>query len=200
MASRAPVAWDASSRSGSWTASRSWTCGRWISAVSGRSTGRARTPWPAPPRTMRPTTTSTTPTRNGSRRGRCASPLPISDWSSWAAPLARNPAGSARTGSSRTRLPGTSRSARGAGPGSTGPPPSAPSPSPPGTPRPSTTRRASPRSRSAGPGRSPSFSTCATTRSTARSAASPTPRCSTGAAESSATSPSPASRRIGSSS
>jgi 4-methylaminobutanoate oxidase (formaldehyde-forming) len=40
---------------------------------------------------------------------------------------ARNRAGSARTGSSRTRLPATSPSARGAGPGSCGRPRSAPS-------------------------------------------------------------------------
>ncbi len=149
----------------------------------------APTPSPARSRTTPPTTTSTTPTRSGSRRGRCASPRPTGGWPSWAAPSARSRAGSAQTGSSRTPRPAMSRSARVAGPGSTGRQPSAPSRSRPATPRRSSTRRASPRSRSAGPARSHSSSACATTRWTARSAASPTPRCSTGVAGSSATSP-----------
>ena len=53
----------------------------------------------------------------------------------------------------------------------------------------SSTRRASPRSRSAGRARSPSCSGCARTTWIGRWAGSPTPRCSTGAAGSSATSP-----------
>ena len=54
------------------TATRAWTCGRWTSAGSARTTARRRTRSRASSRTTRPTTTSGTPARSGWRVGRCA--------------------------------------------------------------------------------------------------------------------------------
>ena len=103
---------------------------------------------------------------------------------------ARSPAGSARTGSSRTRPPATSRCVRAAGPGSSGRRRSARSTRRAARPRRSSTSRPSRRStcRATAPPRSSSGS--ARTGSRVRSDASRTRRCSTRAAGSSATSPS----------
>ena len=104
---------------------------------------------------------------------------------------ARSRAGSARTGSSRTPPLGDDGLRPRGWAGSTGRRRSAPRRSPPGRRRACSTSRASPRSRSPGPARRRSSSACAPTTSTGPSARSSTPRCSTGAAGSSATSPSP---------
>ena len=64
-------------------------------------------PGPERSRSTRPTTTSTTPTRSAAPAGRCACRRPTDGWSSWVRPSARSPAGSGRTGSSRTRRPAT---------------------------------------------------------------------------------------------
>ena len=56
-----------------------------------------------PSRTTRRTTTSTTRTRSAGPGGRCACRPPTRGWSRSAPSSARSPAGSARTGSSRTR-------------------------------------------------------------------------------------------------
>ena len=102
---------------------------------------------------------------------------------------ARSPAGSARTGSRRTRQRATSGFARAAGPVATGRRRSARRRWRRGWPPGSSTSPASARSRSPDPARPRSSSACAPTTSTARSERSSTPRCSTGAAGSSATSP-----------
>ena len=87
-----------------------------------------------------------------------------------ARPSARSPAGSARTGSSRTPPPATRRFGRAAGPASTGRRRSAPRRSRRGRRPACSTRRGSPRSRSSGRARSRSCSGCARTTSTCRSA------------------------------
>ena len=112
----------------------------------------------------------------------------------------RSPAGSARTGSSRTRPTATSRCGRAAGRDGSGAPPSEPSTAPRARRRPSSTRRASPRSRSRAPAPPTSSSTSATTASRATWARSRTRRCSTSGAGPNATSPSPASARSASAS
>ena len=104
---------------------------------------------------------------------------------------ARSQAGSGSTGTRPTRPTGTSRCARAAGRDATGRRRSAPSTAPPASAWPSSTSRRSRRWRSRGAARRSWSSGSATTASPARSARSPTRRCSTGAAASSATSPSP---------
>ena len=56
-----PAVWAGRWRTGSWTASRRSTCGRWTSAASARTTARRPTRWRARSRTTPPTTTSTIP-------------------------------------------------------------------------------------------------------------------------------------------
>ncbi len=94
-----------------------------------------------------------------------------------AQPSARSPAGSGRTGSSRTPPPATSRCAREAGPAGSGRRRSARSTARRARPPRSSTRRASRRSRSPAKAPPTSSSASATTRSPATSARSPTPRC-----------------------
>ena len=72
-----------------------------------RRTGTTRSP--ARSRSTRRTTTSSTRGRSARRAGRCTSPPPTRGFRSSARPSARNPAGSGRTGSSRTQRPATSR-------------------------------------------------------------------------------------------
>ena len=93
-----------------------------------------------------------------------------------APPSARSRAGSARTGSSRTRPAATSRCGRAAGPAGSGRPRSAPSTSPAARRRRSSTRPRSRRSRSRARAPPPSSSRCARTASRATSARSPTPQ------------------------
>ena len=104
---------------------------------------------------------------------------------------ARSRAGSGSTGTSRTPPRATSRFGREAGRASTGRPRSAPSIGRRAKRRRSSTRARSRSSRSRARRPRSCWSGCATTASPARSASSPTRRCSTGAAGSSATSPSP---------
>ena len=59
--------------SGSSTASRSWTSGRWTSGDSAPSTGARHSRSPGRPRSTRPTTTSTTRTRSARRAARSGS-------------------------------------------------------------------------------------------------------------------------------
>ena len=87
----------------------------------------ASTPSRARRRSTRRTTTSSTPGTSARRDGRCASRPPTRASRSSARPSARSPAGSGRTGSSRTRRAVTSRFVRAAGQGSSGHPRSAPS-------------------------------------------------------------------------
>ena len=106
-----------------------------------------------------------------------SSPPPTRGSRSSAQSSARSPAGSGRTGSSRTKRPGTSPSGPAAGPGASGRPRWEPSTGRRERPRPSSTRRPSPRSRSPEPGPPSSSSASATTRSPATSAPSHTRRC-----------------------
>ena len=103
-------------------------------------------------------------------------------------------AGSASTGTSQTPPRATSRCARAAGRACTGRRRSAPSTARRASARGCSTSPRSPSSRSPGRARRTSWNRCATTASRARWARSPTRRCSTRAAASSATSRSRASR------
>ena len=73
------------------------------------------TRWLARSRTTRPTTTSTTRTRNAGPAGRCEPHRPTTSWRGSAPRLARSPAGNARTGSSRMRRRATRPPAEGLG-------------------------------------------------------------------------------------
>ena len=106
-ASRARAGSAARWRRGSSMASPSSTSGRWTSAGSGRPIEARATRWRARSRTTRPTTTSTTRTRSARPGGRCGWRRRIRSSRGWARPSARSPAGSARTGSSRTPPPAT---------------------------------------------------------------------------------------------
>ncbi len=177
-------------------ASRRSTCGRWTSAASGRTTARPPTRSSAPGRSTRPTTTSATPATSARPAGRCAPPAPTPGTPSTARRSARSPAGSASTGTSPTPPAATSRCARAAGRGCTGRRRSAPS-----TAR--TRERAGLFDESsfaklevAGPGAAGFLEAALRQPRRARGRArSPTRRCSTAAAGSSATSPSRGSRR-----
>jgi hypothetical protein len=134
-------------------------------------------PSPARARSTRPTTTSSTPGTSGAPAGRCASRPRTSGCGGSARRSARNPAGSARTGSSRMRPTATSRCGRAAGPVSSGRRRSAPSTGPAARRRRSSTRPRSRRSSSAARGPRASSSGFATTGSPATWAASRTRRC-----------------------
>ena len=129
-------------------------------AVRRRSTGgRASGRSPGRPRSTRPTTTSTTRTRSARPAGRCGPRRRTSGSRPSARSSARSPAGSGRTGSSRTPTtrasaagPRSRPSGRAAGPASTGARRSRPRRSRRGRPSRSSTRRASRRSRSSGRG------------------------------------------------
>ncbi len=110
-------------------------------------------------RCTRRTTTSSTPGTSARRDARCASRRRTGGCRSWVRRSARSRAGSARTGSSRTRREVTSPCGRGAGPGSSGLRRSAPS-----------TSRAVSRQRSSTRARSPRFSCQATAQPTSSSA------------------------------
>ena len=91
----APAAWARRWPSGSWPASRRWTCGRWTSGASARTTARRATRSSARARSTRPTTTSSTPATSA-QAGR---PLRVSSAYALAPrrtarPSARSPAGS----------------------------------------------------------------------------------------------------------
>ena len=187
MASPARAASGARSRPGSSMASPSSTSGRWTSGGSGRPIEAAATRWRGRSRTTRPITTSTTRTRSARPGARCGWRRPIRSSRGSARRSARSPAGSARTGSSRTPPPATRVSDPEAGRANTGRRRSAPRRSPLGRRPACSTRHRSPRSRSPGRARSRSCSRCARTTWTCRSAGSPTPSCSTGGAASSAT-------------
>ena len=139
---------------------------------------------------MRPTTTSAIRATSARRAGRCGPRARTRGTQSTARPSARSPAGSGSTGMSPTRPPATSRCARAAGPGMHWSPAI-------GAEHLATRERAGLFDESsfakleiAGPGAAAFLEGSATTASPARSARSPTRRCSTGAAGSSATSPS----------
>ena len=175
-------------RRGSSMASPSSTSGRWTSGGSGRPIEARATRWRDRSRTTRPTTTSTTPTRNASPGGRCGWRRPTRSSRASVRRSARSRAGSARTGSTRMPRPATRGSDPEAGRANTGRRRSEPRrwrrvgrPA-------CSTRRRSPRSRSSGRGPSRSSRRCAPTTSTCRSGGSPTRNCSTRAVGSSATS------------
>ena len=107
---------------------------------------------PAPGRSTRRTTTSSTRGTSGRPGGRCASRRPTRGSTSSAPSSARSRAGSARTGSSRTRRWATSRSGRAAGRGSSGRRRSVPSTVPAASRPPCSTSRRSRSSRSWGQG------------------------------------------------
>ena len=156
------------------------------------------TPTPGSRRPTRPTTTSATRTTSAARGGRCASLPQPPGIASTRRRSARSRVGSGSTGTSRTP-----RGRRVAAPAGLGRPAlvrrrSAPSTRPRGRAWRSSTRPRSRRWRSRGPGRPSSSSACATTGWPASRRRSPTRRCSTAAAGSSATSPSRASPRIAS--
>ncbi len=182
---------------GSSTASPSSTSGRWTSAGSGRSLPLARRYTLA--RTIENYATYydihyPNEERQAGRPLRTVADLRRA-WPSSARPSARSPAGSARTGSSRTRRRRRrGDSGRAAGRASTGRRRSAPRRSRPGRPPALFDETSFAKIEVAGPG------ACAflqrpvrERRRPAGRARSSTPRCSTGAAGSSATSPSPGS-------
>ena len=111
------------------------------------------------------------------RPARCGSRRPTGGSPSSAPCSARSPAGSERTGSSRTPPTATSRCGRAAGPAVSGRPRSAPSTAPAATPPRSSTRRRSRSSTSPARSRPHSSSTSARTRSPATSEPSPTRHC-----------------------
>ncbi len=143
-----------------------------------------------PSRSTRRTTTSTIPTRSARRAGRSASPPPTHDSRSLAPALARSRVGSDPTGSSQTPadcLPGLRARVRvGAvqpdGLLTTGHQPSPRNISRPGSEPGSSMRPHSPRSKFQVRARWAFFNGCATTTWIVRRGASPTRRCSTGAA------------------
>ena len=73
-------------------------------AVRAGLSDRRPTRWRARSRTTRPTTTSTTRTRSARPAGRCGRRRPTRRWPASARRSARSPAGSGRTGSSRTPM------------------------------------------------------------------------------------------------
>ena len=119
---------------------------------------------------------------SGPPGGRSARRPPTGGSPSWARSSARSLAGSARTGSRRTRQPATSRCGRAAGRGSSGRPRSGPSMRPVANAWPSSTRARSRSSSSSARAPRRSSNGCATTASRARSGSSRTRRCSTRAA------------------
>ncbi len=175
--------------SGSSTASPRRTCGRWTSAASARTSARPATRSSAPRRSTRPTTTSATPATSARRADRCARPAPTPGTASTARPSARSPgwervnwyesnAASGRRVAAPARLGGHALVARDRR----------------RAPRDARARGAvrrvlvrQARDRRAGRG-GRSWNRCATTAWRATSARSPTRRCSTRAAGSSATS------------
>ena len=162
---------------GSSTASPSSTSGRWTSGGSGRPIAASRTRWRGRSRTTRPTTTSTTRTRSARPVGRFGWRRPTRSSRSWARRSARSPAGSARTGSSRTPPTATRPCDLEAGRASTGRRRSAPRRWRRGERPACSTRPRSPSSRSSGRARSRSSSRCAPTTWTCRSAGSSTRSC-----------------------
>ena len=148
-------------------------------------------------RSTRPTTTSATPARSGRRAGRCGSRRAYA----WHARARRGVRREVRLGAGQLvrvqrRRAATSRCARAAGPASTGRRRSAPSTAPPRDGVALFDESSFAKLEVAGPGRGRRCSSgCATTASRATSGRSPTRRCSTPAAGSSATSPSRGSPR-----
>ena len=78
-------------------------CRRWTSGASAASTGAGTTPSRRPTRSTRSTTTSATRARRARPAARSGWRRPTRGWRPWTPSSARRPAGSARTGSDRTR-------------------------------------------------------------------------------------------------
>ena len=193
-ASPAPAGSARSWPSGSPTASRASTSGTWTSAASAPSTARPPTPTRGSRRPTRPTTTSATP--NHERAGRAAAAGLAGQR---LAPRARRRLrrevrlGAGQLVRVERRAPGTRRCGRAAGRASTGRRRSAPSTARRARPSRSSTSPRSPSSRSRGPGAAAFLERLCDNRvARERRRRSPTRRCSTAAAGSSATSPSPA--------
>ena len=129
------------------------TLGRWTPAASAGRTARSTTPSRGRRRCTRPTTTSGTRGTSGRPAGLSASRLPTPPSATWARPSARSRAGSARTGSSRTRPRAIPSYGREAGPGGCGRLRSARSTLPAGRRRRCSTSRPSRRSRCPGKAR-----------------------------------------------